>query len=187
MYIVSRRGSLLRKFPLPYSQNGPNTFSTMVNRIKIANIPALCRSNCRIKHPERVETLINAIIDAGTERLQLISDFDFTISKHRLADGSRMHSSFYIIDKCSSIPQSVRDRNKMLCKKYRPIEVDGRIAIPDKLKAMIEWWTESSNSYWYVNILLGITFLFFYAWFQWFQVGRPRDPGGRQNRSRLFA
>lgn len=115
----------------------PLPASTMVNRIKLANIPALCRANCRIKHPERVETLINDMAVAGTDKLQLISDFDFTISKQRLADGTAMHSSFFIFERCQSIPQAVRDRNQALCRKYRPIEVDGRITIADKLKVCV--------------------------------------------------
>lgn len=119
----------------------------MVNRIKLANIPALCRANCRIAHPDRVETLINNMAVAGTDQLQLISDFDFTISKQRLADGTAMQSSFFIFERCPSIPQAVRDRSRALCDKYRPIEVDGRISIADKLRTMVEWWTESSRSY----------------------------------------
>lgn len=119
----------------------------MVNRIKLTNIPALCRRSCRIKHPERVETLINSMAAAGANQLQLISDFDFTISKQHLADGTPMQSSFFIFERCTSIPPAVRERSRALCAKYRPIEVDCRISIADKLNSMIEWWSESSRSY----------------------------------------
>lgn len=119
----------------------------MVKQIKIADIPALCSTKCKIQNPERVERLLSEIIAAGHEKLQIVSDFDFTITKQHFADGTHMVSSFCILESCPSMPAEVVAKTRALSHKYRPIEIDATISIPDKLNVMIEWWTKSSNAY----------------------------------------
>lgn len=119
----------------------------MVKQIKIADIPALCSSKCKIQNPERVERLLSEMIAGGHEKLQIVSDFDFTITKQHFSDGTHMVSSFCILESCPSMPAEVVTQTRELVRKYRPIEIDAAIPIPDKINVMIEWWTKSSDSY----------------------------------------
>lgn len=119
----------------------------MVNQIKIADIPVLCTANCKIKDPSRVERLLSEMVAGGHTKLQVVSDFDFTITKQHFGDGTKMVSSFCILERCPSVPAEVIERSRALIQKYRPIEIDATIPIADKLHAMIDWWTKSSESY----------------------------------------
>lgn len=116
----------------------------MTKFLKIHDIPELCISNCRIKNPERVAKLLNELVDAGHEKLQIVSDFDFTITKQHLNNGQRMVSSFCILDMCKSLPKHCHDESRKLVAKFRPIEIDPHISIQDKIKAMEKWWELSS-------------------------------------------
>lgn len=125
----------------------------MVKQIKISDIPALCSSKCKIQNPERVERLLSEMVAGGHEKLQLVSDFDFTITKQHFSDGTKMVSSFCILERCPSFPAEVLERTRELVRKYRPIEIDATIPIPEKIDVMIKWWKESSDSYRFVNYM----------------------------------
>lgn len=122
--------------------------------IKLADIEVLCRSNCRIKEPERVERILNEFVIGGSEKLQVVTDFDFTITKQRTDNGKIVQSSFNMFYQCKSLPDSCRIQSAKLLSKYRPIEIDPSISYADKLNAMVEWWTMSSDLLKYTNILL---------------------------------
>lgn len=113
--------------------------------IRLEDIKPLCNEHCKIKDPARVERIINEFVKGGPERLQLVSDFDYTITKQRTADGSPVLSSFGIFNACQSLPQSFIDESIRLHNKYRPIEIDPHISINEKVKCMIDWWTKSGE------------------------------------------
>lgn len=116
-------------------------------KLQIIQIAQLNRDHCKIKNPDRVEMLLNAFIAGGHEKLQLISDFDFTLTKHRLTDGTKMVSTHAILEKCPSVPEYNRNIGRNLFLKYRPIEIDGTIPISEKTDVMIEWWSQSSKNF----------------------------------------
>lgn len=105
----------------------------------------LCRSNCKIKEPERVERVLNEFLFGGAQKLQIVTDFDYTITKQRTENGKKVESSFNMFYQCKSLPETCRLKSAELTLKYRPIEIDPSISYADKLRAMVEWWTLSSN------------------------------------------
>ncbi|XP_061399942.1 7-methylguanosine phosphate-specific 5'-nucleotidase [Musca vetustissima] len=113
--------------------------------IRLKDIEPLCNDNCKIKNPERLEKILNEFGRGGTDRLQLVSDFDYTITKQRKSDGSPVLSSFGILNACESLPQRFIDESKNLHNKYRPIEIDPHIPINEKIQCMIEWWTKTGE------------------------------------------
>lgn len=113
------------------------------NILRLSDIKPLNDANCKIKDPARVERIINEFVNGGPERLQLVSDFDFTITKQRMSDGSPVLSSFGIFNACQSLPKSFLEESQKLHQKYRPIEIDPHIPTKDKIQHMIEWWTKS--------------------------------------------
>lgn len=116
-----------------------------LNVIRLSDIKSLCDDHCKIKDPARVERIINEFVNGGPERLQLVSDFDFTITKQRMSDGFPVLSSFGIFNACQSLPKSFIEESQKLHHKYRPIEIDPHIPTKDKIKYMIDWWTKSGE------------------------------------------
>lgn len=112
---------------------------------KLQDIDILCDKHCRIKDVPKVEAIINELIRGGTDRLQVVSDFDFTITKQRKTDGTPVLSSFGMFNSCRSLPKEFIEESKRLYHKYHPIEIDPYISSQEKVKYMIEWWNKSDQ------------------------------------------
>lgn len=119
--------------------------SSIKNFVKINDIDVLCRPNCKIKDPQRVEKLINSIINGGCEQLQVVTDFDYTITKQKIENGKPILSSFGMFNKCKQLPEEYLRESDKLFHKYRPIEINPNISHEEKLEKMIEWWTLSAE------------------------------------------
>ncbi|XP_037952549.1 7-methylguanosine phosphate-specific 5'-nucleotidase [Teleopsis dalmanni] len=126
--------------------------STVEKMFRLEDLPMLCQTHCRIKDRQKVELIINEFIYGGPNRLQLVSDFDFTITKQRTNDGTPVLSSFGIFNACKSLPANFIEESKRLYKKYRPIEIDPHLPTDEKIKHMIDWWSKSSD------LLIGVPF-----------------------------
>ncbi|XP_034475881.1 7-methylguanosine phosphate-specific 5'-nucleotidase-like [Drosophila innubila] len=113
--------------------------------IRIQDIPSFNQRHCRMRDPKLVEKIINEFVCGGPERMQFVSDFDFTITKQRTEDNEPVLSSFGIFNTCKSLPSHYRDETDKLFRKYRPIEIDPNMSTEEKVKYMIEWWTKVSQ------------------------------------------
>lgn len=121
------------------------TTNTGQKIIQLSDIDVLARPNCKIKDRERVELIINEIINGGNHELQVVTDFDYTLTKQKTDDGKPVLSSFGMFNKCKSLPQSYKIESKRLYEKYRPIEICPRITHDEKRQHMIDWWGRSSD------------------------------------------
>lgn len=65
----------------------------------ITQIAELNQDHVRIKHPEKVNTIIENIIMGGYDKLQVVSDFDKTITKQH-ENGKTYLSSFGKLLQC---------------------------------------------------------------------------------------
>ncbi|XP_064537951.1 7-methylguanosine phosphate-specific 5'-nucleotidase [Drosophila montana] len=113
--------------------------------VHIQDIPALNQEHCKMLDPQRVERIINEFVCGGPERMQLVSDFDYTITKQRTDDGLPVLSSFGIFNECKSLPPVFKTETDKLFHKYRPIEIDPHMPKAEKIQYMIEWWTKSGE------------------------------------------
>lgn len=113
--------------------------------VQLRDIDVLARSNCKIKDPQRVERIINDIISGGNSELQVVTDFDFTLTKQKTDEGKPVLSSFGMFNKCKSLPKSFLDESKKLYQKYRPLEICPRITQDEKRKHMENWWQMSDE------------------------------------------
>lgn len=113
--------------------------------LRVQDIPALTQDHCRMLDPAKVERIINEFVQGGPERMQLVSDFDYTITKQRTDDGCAVLSSFGIFNACESLPENFKVESEKLFRKYRPIEIDPHMPVEEKTKFMIEWWTKSGE------------------------------------------
>ncbi|KAH8405142.1 hypothetical protein KR222_004570 [Zaprionus bogoriensis] len=122
-----------------------NDACNKVGYVSIHDIPALNQSHCKMRDPALVERIINEFICGGSERMQFVSDFDYTITKQRTDDNVAVLSSFGIFNECKSLPAHFKEESAKLFHKYRPIEIDPHIPIKEKVQYMIEWWTQSAK------------------------------------------
>lgn len=77
----------------------------------------------------------------GPESLQIISDFDMTMTKFTV-NGKRGCSSHGVIEMNESglLGEDYLAKSKALCAKYRPLEWDASLSHEEKTKFMLEWW-----------------------------------------------
>lgn len=127
-----------------------NRFKTMAtdsshHPIQLNEIDGLNQPHCKIRDRQRVEQIINEIIKGGANELQVVTDFDFTLTKQIAVNGKPMLSSFGMFNRCKSVPNSLRDGSKKLYEKYRPIEIDPNLSQTEKKAKMVDWWTESGE------------------------------------------
>lgn len=113
--------------------------------IQLNDIDLLNQPHCKIRDRQRVEQIINEIVKGGANDLQVVTDFDFTLTKQIAANGKPTLSSFGMFNRCKSVPTSLRDGSKKLYEKYRPIEIDPNLSQTEKKAKMVDWWTESSE------------------------------------------
>lgn len=112
---------------------------------KLVNlIPELGREYVHIKCPNEVLSLLDKLSSGGVNALQVIADFDHTVTKQHI-DGERHVSSFCVVNKCTTLPEDFRDKDRSLVEKYLPIERDPNLSKEEKTPHMVEWYTITSE------------------------------------------
>ncbi|XP_011693801.1 PREDICTED: 7-methylguanosine phosphate-specific 5'-nucleotidase [Wasmannia auropunctata] len=127
------------------------TTTTMSNRLTIDEFPALRSKHVYIKDEAAVLETINAIRQGGVNNLQIVTDFDLTVTKQHI-DGNHVLSSFGMFRKCKQLPQRYLDEARDLYNKYRPMEIDPEMSLKQKADAMRDWMSAAQN------LLKGIEF-----------------------------
>ncbi|KAM4735544.1 cytosolic 5'-nucleotidase 3 isoform 2-T2 [Anableps anableps] len=102
----------------------------------IEMMPQFEKSTVHIRDPERVEQIICGLIKGGASKLQIITDFDMTISKFAIND---------IIDDCKMVTDECRQKLMQLKNKYYPIEIDPHLTMEEKYPFMVEWYFKSHS------------------------------------------
>ncbi|MFA6088441.1 MAG: hypothetical protein WC755_01130 [Candidatus Woesearchaeota archaeon] len=93
------------------------------------------------------DSLKNKIVlfkKAGLKNIQVLSDFDKTLTK-AFSNGKKLVSS-YAHFRERDLVKGFTEVSKQLHAKYYPIENDSSISLEEKKKAMEEWWTTSYNT-----------------------------------------
>ncbi|XP_021575205.1 7-methylguanosine phosphate-specific 5'-nucleotidase isoform X3 [Carlito syrichta] len=97
-----------------------------------------------MRQPQRVQEIVGALRRGGGDRLQVISDFDMTLSRFSY-NGKRCPSSYNILDDSTVISEEGRKELSVLLHHYYPIEIDPHRTAKEKLPYMVEWWTKAHN------------------------------------------
>uniref|UniRef100_A0A6M2DDT7 5'-nucleotidase n=1 Tax=Xenopsylla cheopis TaxID=163159 RepID=A0A6M2DDT7_XENCH len=113
--------------------------------VSLKEIEELQSDNVYIQDKEYVEKTLNDIIADGANNLQVVTDFDFTITKHTLPNGQPTLSSFGLFEHCPSVPESYKQKSLDMLHYYKPIEIDPAVPLETKHKYMVEWWTKTSE------------------------------------------
>ncbi|XP_072268339.1 cytosolic 5'-nucleotidase 3A isoform X1 [Pyxicephalus adspersus] len=108
----------------------------------IEMMPEFQKKTVHIKDPARVEEIICGLIKGGAARLQIITDFDMTLSRFS-HNGKRCPTCHNVIDNCKYVSDECRKKLYELKDKYYAIEIDPNLTIKEKYPYMIEWYTKS--------------------------------------------
>lgn len=108
----------------------------------IQTIPQLKAAHVRIKNLNHVESILSNLVYGGKKRLQIVSDFDRTISLCEF-EGKACFTSNSLFESSRFIPSEMRDRFTELRHYYMSIEHDPKLTRQQKLPYMVEWWKKS--------------------------------------------
>ncbi|MBN3325917.1 5NT3 nucleotidase, partial [Atractosteus spatula] len=109
---------------------------------KNCQMPEFEKNTVHIKDPERVEEIICGLIKGGAAKLQVITDFDMTLSRFS-SNGKRCPTCHNIIDNCKMVTEDCRRKLLQLKETYYPIEIDPHLTIEEKYPFMVEWYFKS--------------------------------------------
>uniref|UniRef100_A0A7N5P9A9 5'-nucleotidase n=1 Tax=Ailuropoda melanoleuca TaxID=9646 RepID=A0A7N5P9A9_AILME len=107
-------------------------------------VSTLMKATVLMRQPGRVQEIVGALRRGGGDRLQVISDFDMTLSRFAY-NGKRCPSSYNILDNSKIISEECQNELKALLHHYYPIEIDPHRTIKEKLPHMVEWWTKAHD------------------------------------------
>ncbi|XP_076235130.1 cytosolic 5'-nucleotidase IIIB [Calliopsis andreniformis] len=123
----------------------------MSPELELDDFPTLKLKHVHIKDKKRLLQTINKILRDGYNSLQVVTDFDLTLTKQHV-NGKKVLSSFGIFCKCKQLPETYATESCRLYKKYRPIEIDPHLSVEVKAEAMKDWMIAAEE------ILKGIPF-----------------------------
>ena len=95
-----------------------------------------------ITNPEELRKKIAIIKADGATHLDIVSDFDFTLSRKSQSTGGP-DSAFGVLARSSYMTEQLRAEYKSLYDHYYPIEKNEHITFAEKNAAMCEWWDKS--------------------------------------------
>jgi HAD superfamily hydrolase (TIGR01544 family) len=98
-----------------------------------------------IIHPDQLFSTVNFLIADGADHVQIISDFDRTLSSAYSVSGDASSSSHGVIENSQLLHADYRSKAYNLFLKYYPLEIDSNLDEISKTKAMIEWWELAHN------------------------------------------
>ncbi|XP_068615756.1 cytosolic 5'-nucleotidase 3-like isoform X2 [Brachionichthys hirsutus] len=105
-------------------------------------MPQFDKTTVHMRDPERVEQIICDLIKGGASKLQVITDFDMTLSKFAV-NGKRCPTCHNIIDNCKLVTDECRQKLLQLKNKYYPIEIDPHLTTEEKFPFIVEWYFNS--------------------------------------------
>ncbi|KAM3598712.1 uncharacterized protein V6R79_021644 [Siganus canaliculatus] len=95
-----------------------------------------------MRDPQRVHGILQSMLNAGSNTLQVISDFDMTLTRFAY-NGKRCPTCHNILESSKVITSECKEKLKELLDTYYPIEIDCSRSIEEKLPLMVEWWTKA--------------------------------------------
>jgi len=98
----------------------------------------------KVANKPEVEKKLKTITNASHEKLQLIVDFDNTLTRHH-KNGTLTDCSWAVMENSPLLPKDYNDKTNALRAKYLPIETDPNLTIDDKIPHMVEWYTQANK------------------------------------------
>ncbi len=98
----------------------------------------------KVNKPDKVEQVLARMRAGGPERLQVLADFDMTLTRvHR--DGKKLECSWGVMESSPLLPASYTERTAAVKAKYLPIEHDSSLTVQEKIPHMEAWYREANG------------------------------------------
>ncbi|XP_065564520.1 cytosolic 5'-nucleotidase 3-like isoform X2 [Artemia franciscana] len=109
---------------------------TLQKYLQTGNVP---NGKIYSKNPTVVKEKLVSIGKGGHSKLQVITDFDHTMTKahHKKKEGLTCDG---IVGRSSRVTQEFKDENRRLLHQYYPIEVDPHLTPEEKIPYMQQWY-----------------------------------------------
>lgn len=91
----------------------------------------------RVKDKQKVESLLKTLNSGGLEKLQVVADFDYTLTKTRNEKGS-LDCSWGVLENSPLMPESYTKECNALKARYLPIELVKNLSSIIKTKNFIK-------------------------------------------------
>ena len=133
VYHLSRRYTFTSTFPYIARRYDPFA-DPIVGVHALADLQRYHSNHILIPNPATFIHKRQQLISDGPAALQLISDFDHTLSAFT------SHSSHGTLEHASELPADYMPKVQALFDHFYPIEMDHSISKQQKERAMVEWW-----------------------------------------------
>ncbi|XP_043255500.1 7-methylguanosine phosphate-specific 5'-nucleotidase [Colletes gigas] len=110
----------------------------MTHELSFEDFPILKSKHVYIKDKKRLLRILNTILRDGCKSLQIVTDFDLTLTKQHV-NGKKVLSSFGMFGKCKQLSLTYTEESHRLYDMYRPIEIDPHLPLETKAEAMTNW------------------------------------------------
>lgn len=92
-----------------------------------------------IPRPEKLEKIKSAMAVDGPEKFHILADFDQTLTQ-AFVDEKLVPPIISILRDGNYLTPDYAKKAHALFDKYHPVEIDPNVPLPEKKKAMNEWW-----------------------------------------------
>ncbi|XP_069547924.1 7-methylguanosine phosphate-specific 5'-nucleotidase-like [Brachyistius frenatus] len=127
-------------YHIPWIYTPARTVSAIWHQLTKTEVPELAKCSVLTRERGRVEETIHAMQRADAGSLQVISDFDMTLTRFA-HNGKRVPTTHNILDNRLLINEDCTKKMRELWNTYYPIEIDAGRSADEKLPFMVEWWT----------------------------------------------
>lgn len=122
--------------------HGRNYYHHRQNMRIIDTIDEFKKPTVHMKDPQQVEELVSQFIKDGKKKLQVIIDFDYTLSRFH-KNGVKCQTCHGALMDSPLIGKRYMDQSASLYNTYHPVELDVKMSLEDKAPLMREWWDKS--------------------------------------------
>ncbi|XP_060072171.1 7-methylguanosine phosphate-specific 5'-nucleotidase A-like [Ylistrum balloti] len=102
------------------------------------------QKHVHIRDWDFVKRTIENIAADGPDKLQVVADFDRTLTKYT-NKGELCASCHKVLEEGDHLPEFFRVKATELRDTYFPLEMNPDIPVNEKIPLMIEWWTKAHN------------------------------------------
>ncbi|XP_067687851.1 cytosolic 5'-nucleotidase 3-like isoform X2 [Haliotis asinina] len=102
-------------------------------------VPELESKHVHIRDPEFVKKAIEHMMKDGAKKLQIVADFDRTLSKYK-HQGQVCATCHNVLEESHVMPDFFKEQATALRDKYIPLEFSHDLTVEQKIPLMIEWY-----------------------------------------------
>ncbi|KAM4623457.1 7-methylguanosine phosphate-specific 5'-nucleotidase-like [Polymixia lowei] len=128
-------------YHIPWIYIPVRTAVTISHQLTKTEVPELAKCSVLMRQRSKVEETLKAMQRDGAGSLQVISDFDMTLTRFA-HNGKRVPTTHNILDNRLLINEDCTRKIRELLNTYYPIEIDAGRTAEEKLPLMVEWWTK---------------------------------------------